>query len=374
MNSSDKQRQLELVNRVWALVASRLLLGFDKDDSKRPQDAYLIYAEEIEGHAGRFPKALRLLEAGGYVTPFGKMVVEYKGNVPAYRVLRFEESKANGQKPDMVPSRGTLNNELSCKESPEMIARAGYKAHKELSDEEKIYVWWHKDEYEQDPARPRYLSEIATLETTYRRTMFVLIERRLKEDFPGYIQMIAPEVTAVSFETTEITVPNPITFQDFNPDGIKRSLDKYMIELERMTRYKADHDAIRQRVAALGGFKATIKHIRQVIMADFLNGYERFPQGFLKVKRAPLAPEVKDEGEPGRSDGIFRFFDRFRDLCSYESIYLDTNIGTEEVSNYDVRGNSWTYDEVGSLTYKTLAEEFGFEEGNTGVTEDSEAA
>ncbi len=139
-----------------------------------------------------------------------------------------------------------------------------------------------------------------------------------------------------------------------------------------MTRYKGDLGALLDWVEKHGGFAEAIKMIRQRIIFDFLNGFERFPQGFVKRNRDPLAPGQNDEGKPGRSKALFRFFDKFRGLIepggSYDSLYLDPEIGTEEVFDIKVGRNWYSDTEISSLPHDIDQKEFGYEKRDAGAT------
>lgn len=358
MNTKDKARLHELKLKVWAAVAKKLRMErqYPIDPDCEPVDAFVIRAPQIEDHKGRFPKALRLLESEGYVTPFGKYKAKHCPDVDVYRVLRFEESEEYGEKPAMIENMELLNQELQHAYEPENIARVGYET--SFNDTGEIYLWWHLDEYD-CVFQTCFVYEKAKLETLRKKVMRLLIERRIKEDFPGYVQMIAPRITAVAFEKTYLTIPNPISFKDFNETKLEENLNEFEVELERMTRYNADLNAVLD--VASGRFEFLMGHIRRTVIKDFLTGNERFPQGFKSPGRNPLAPGEKDEAHSAcrdRSKRLFRFFDKFRDLCSYEMLYLDPAIGDTKVKDIDVLGNWWG----SGLSTLNFNEEFGPDE------------
>lgn len=351
MNAKDKARLHELKLRVWAAVAKKLRAEKTHriDPDCEPLDAFVIRAPQIESHKGRFPKALKLLESEGYVTPFGKYKAKRCSEVDVYRVLRFEESVEYGVKPTMVENIEFINQGLNFACFAENMAGIGYTC--DFKDTSEIYLWWHLDEYDCSP-QSLFVYEKAKLDLLRKRVLRTLVERRVKEDFPGYIQAIVPGVTAVAFETTSFSFPNPISFKDLNEAKLEENLKEYEIELERMIRYLSDLNAILDVIS--GRFEFFMGKIRRMVIHDFLNGFERFPQGFKSRGRNPLAPGEKDIAHsacPNRSNSIFRFFDKFRDLCSYETLYLDPEVGSTEVKDLSLLQNLWS-EGIGSLNYE----------------------
>lgn len=326
----DKARLHELKLKIWALVADNLI---DKkrmkeklansSETNKLTDAFVLTASQIESHNGRLPKALRLLESNGYIVPS-----EVSQDKKAYRVLRFEESQSYGLKPEMTLNSEAIDYELTyVYGSAENLARVGYL---QLFDwAERIYLWWHLDEYDVNPQNDS-VYEKAKLNDLRKSVMRAVIERRIKIDFPGYVQMIAPSVTTVSDRKTFISVPNPISFKDFNLPTLEENLNHFETALEQMEKHNNNFNTVLN--IASGQFASLMELIRKTVINDFLNGYERFPKTF----NIPSG-----DVEKHRSRYIFQFFDMFRDLCSYETLYLDPELGGPEIKDVSLSKNSW---------------------------------
>lgn len=349
----DKARLHELKLKIWALVADNLI---DKklvnkrlansSEANKPTDASVLTSAQIESHNGRLPKALRLLESNDYIVPS-----EVSPDNETYQVLRFEESQSYGLKPEMTLKSEAIDYELTyVSGSAEKLARVGYFR---LSDcAERIYLWWHLDEYDVNPQN-NYVYEKAKLNYLRKEVMRAVIERRIKIDFPGYVQMIAPSVTTVSNQKTFITVPNPISFKDFNLPTLEKNLNHFETALEQMEKHNEDLNTVLN--IASGQFASLMELIRKTVINDFLNGYERFPKTF----NIPSG-----DVEKHRSRYIFQFFDMFRDLCSYETLYLDPELGGPEIKDVSLSTNSWSR----SISNLNFEKEFGpDEEENTRV-------
>lgn len=353
MNQKDKERLNELLLKIWGKVAKNHRTEFDPDFDK-VKDPFVLLESDIEGHKGRINKALRLLE--GYIQEEGK-VKTYYSEERTFRILRFEESKSLGTEPEMITDLNVINKDISYNEgSSDKVIKSGFKS--ELSWLEEIYIYWHKNEY---LIVNESIYKKALLNDHFKRVMRLLVERTLKKDFPGYVQMIAPKVMALSFEETSITMEKPILFQEFDMETLEKKLTAYKDALELTEHRLKDINEILNIVEARGGFTEVIKEIRKQIIADFLNGYERFPQGFSDKNRTPLPPNKRDTYKnPGdaarskRSNYIFRIFDTHRNLVSYENLYCDPNIGCEQTEDISIiKGYSWYTKEI-----STFSEEF----------------
>lgn len=353
MNQKDKERLNELLLKIWGKVAKNHRTEFDPDFDK-VKDPFVLLESDIEGHKGRINKALRLLE--GYIQKEG---IKEEGT---FRILRFEESKSLGTKPKMITTLDIINQDISYHEgSANKVITSGFNP--DLSWSEEIYVYWHKNEY---LIVNEGIYEKALLNDHFKRVMRLLVERTLKRDFPGYVQMIAPKVMALSFEETSITMEKPILFQEFDMETLEKKLTAYKDALELTEHRLKDINEILNIVEARGGFKEVIKEIRKQIIADFLNEYERFPQGFSDKNRNPLPPNIKDTYKnPGdvarskKSNYIFKLFNKYRDLVSYENFYCDPNIGDEQTKDITIYNRySWYNNGISDMSKERLKEEF----------------
>ena len=94
MNKQDQERLLELKLRVYAKVASQFINpDNDPDDNN---DSTVIYESNIEGNKGRIDKAVRMLKEAGVIEKLKSKIPD----VTYYKVLKFDEAKALGIKPE----------------------------------------------------------------------------------------------------------------------------------------------------------------------------------------------------------------------------------------------------------------------------------
>jgi hypothetical protein len=144
MNKADQQdtvRTNELKLHVWAHVAMNLL-----HNNKNP---YEIKADEIEKHKGKRSKAIRLLEDTIEYEGYSKGV--YRDTVAVYNVQGFEDSKSLAVKLDMLPDINIIHDYMFgylCTRSQENMDTCQYSDIKYLSNDNLLYVYWHREEYQ----------------------------------------------------------------------------------------------------------------------------------------------------------------------------------------------------------------------------------
>lgn len=336
MNAKDKERLHELRLKIWGIVAHELR-------TRKSIDPFTIFVSQIESHNGRLPKALRLLEAGGdIISSAGTTDTSAK----CYQVLSFEKSKEFGVKPSMIRCPKDINLDIIyARNFTENIAHAGYLD--TLTPAESIYVWWHIDEYDINPQNDR-IYEKSELGFLRKMIMRLLVERKIKEDFPAYLRMITPCISINTQEKDTFSIPNPITFHEFNPEKLEDNLKRFEKENKRMIKAKVDLDAILDTVS--NRFEYYMEHIRKTVINDFLKGHERFDNIYSHTN------QVFDRKRELKA--IFKIFNRFRDLCSYESLYLDPDLGGPVVEDIDITAYIYN-DYVGRSNYE---EEFLIDE------------
>jgi hypothetical protein len=167
MNKQDQERLLELKLRVYAKIADQLIEPDNDPDD--PTENGTLLEGQIEDHKGRADKAIRMLKEAGVIEKVKCKIPELQ----RYKILKFDEAEALGVKPEFDPfwnnhiddvSSGMFReidtNEEATQESLDIVETTngnlkdiGYYSFRTFSDAEKIYIYYHQDEFHVIPGR-----------------------------------------------------------------------------------------------------------------------------------------------------------------------------------------------------------------------------
>jgi hypothetical protein len=365
MNKQDQERLLELKLRVYAKVASQLI-DPDTDPDDLVDNGTLIEGQ-IEDHKGRVDKAVRMLKEAGVI----ENIKIKKDGVQRYKILKFNEAEALGVKPGFDPfwknriddvSSGMYReidtNEEAVQETLDIVDNTddnlkdiGYKHFREFSDSEKIYIYYHQDEFdvytwknEHYTGKEYYRKDLLTFR--HKMILKCLVELELLYNFPQYLQYFSGYDTKVIDSVTE----TEFEFRKYAISSVflKNELTEIFSTYEEHNN-KANlmREALNKTIAwvkSIGGYKEAIKIIRKQILEDFSNGKKRFE----------LCLE-----DPNTHQGInreyltrFKFIESHKDLFNYETLYEDVNLKGDEVVQLSGRHRYWGASELGTVNIK----------------------
>jgi hypothetical protein len=366
MNKQDQERLLELKLRVYAKVASQFIdPDNDPDDNN---DSTVIYESNIEGNKGRIDKAVRMLKEAGVIEKLKSKIPD----ITHYKVLKFDEAKALGIKPEFDlfwrNHIGDVSNgmyreidagEEAIQESLDIedttndnLKDIGYKSFREFSDAEKIYIYYHMDEFdvytwkrEKYTGKEYYRKDLLTFR--HKMILKCLVELELLFNFPHYLKHFS------GYEILEASIANDYEFRKyaissvFLKDEINDILATYE---EHKNRANLMQDAFNKTVAwvkSVGGYKEAIKVIRKQIIEDFSKGKKRFEL---------CLEDAETNGYKREYLTRFKFVESHIDLFNYETLYEDVSLKGDEVCSLNFGNRCYGSNELGSVDMETFNE------------------
>lgn len=364
MNKQDQERLFELKLRVYAKVASQLI---DPDnDPDDPVDNGTLFAGQIEDHRGRVNKAIALLTNAGVI----EKIKCKNPDLQRYKILKFDEAENLGVKPefdlfwknhiDEVSSgmfREIDTTEEAVQESLDIVDTTndnlkdiGYQSFSDFSDAEKIYVYYHQDEFDVYT----WKNEHYTGKRYYRKDLLIfrhkmilkcLVELELLYNFPQYLQHFA----GYDIKVVEAVIETEFEFRKYAISSVflKNEINEIFATYEEHNN-KANlmREALNKTITwvnSVGGYKEAIKIIRKQIIEDFSKGKKRFEL---------CLEDAKTKGFNREYLTRFKFIESHTDLFNYETLYEDISLKGDEVVSFSGSRRYYGSSEVGTIDIK----------------------
>ena len=340
MNKLDQERLHELKLRVWAHVAFQLIDPDDDPDEKL--DNYTIADHQIEKNKGRMDKAIRLLLGAGIIE---KISTKSEG-LDRYKILKFEEADAIGVKPefgnywsnclsdvqdcmfldsDNLSPQETLDLDINYKR--ETLSGLEYKSFREFDDAEKIYVYYHQDEFDvytwdngKFTGKVYYRKDILTFR--HKMILKCLVELEIFNNFPQYVGQYAGCNQKVDFPDNlqKFTFYKYAVSSIFLKDEIGSILQVYEDNKNKANLMLKSFNKTNAWVESVGGFDEALRIIRKQVIEDFRSSNKRFEKNMVTFCPQSHSYSI-----------IFKFVSKHLDIFNYETLYGDTALKEEKV-------------------------------------------
>lgn len=364
MNKQDQERLLELKLRVYSKIAYQLIEP-DKDPDD-PVDHGTLFESQIEGNKGRVNKAIKMLTEAGVV----EKVKCKDQEVQRYKILKFDEAEVLGVKPEFNQfwnnhigdvSNGMYReidtNEEAIQESLDIVDNThdnlkdiGYKNFREFGDAEKIYIYYHQDEFdvytwsnEHYTGKEYYRKDLLTFR--HKMILKCLVELELLYNFPQYLQYFSGYDSKVirAKKETEFRFRKYAISSVFLKNELNDILDTYKKHNDEANLMREALNKTIAWVKSVGGYKEAIKIIRKQIIEDFNNGKKRFEFCLEDTKSNNTVREYLTR---------FKFIESHKELFNYETLYEDINLKGDVVIQLNKSSRYWGSDDLGSVNIK----------------------
>jgi len=258
MNNTDAQRLEELKLKIWGTVAKQHLSG--------EKDPDVILQKQIENHKGRIDKALRLL--GSYVSE-GRTLRDtsmgYTHEETIHTVINLEDSKYLGKAREFISGVKELHDELFNKEFSTQFEfdTIGYVTIESLTNEQAIYVYWHKDEYQFAEgtisktiiSKETRLYPKALLDTRMKSIMRSIIEQYFHSNFHTKIEKLLKVPTGSIKHDDHFD----LQIRNFSAHGHRFTMENYFGKNGFIDEYTHYHDYFEALIKSLNRFNSIIQ-------------------------------------------------------------------------------------------------------------------
>ena len=340
MNKLDQERLHELKLRVWAHVASQLIDPDNDPDEKL--DNYTITDHQIETNLGRRNKAIRFLLEAGIIE---KISTKREG-LERYKILKFKEADSISVKPefgnywsnclsdvqdsmflDIEPNDPQETLDLDINTKRETLSGIEYKSFREFNDAEKIYIYYHQDEFDvytydngHYTGKIYYRKDILTFR--HKMILKCLVELEIFNNFPQYVgQYAGCNEEVIQPENIEKFTFNKYAVSSvFLKDEIASILKVYEEHKNKANKMLDAFNKTNAWVESVGGFDEALRIIRKQVIEDFRSSNKRFEKNMVT-----FCPQSNSYSI------IFKFVNKHLDIFNYETIYGDPALKGENV-------------------------------------------
>lgn len=323
MNQKDLERLNELKLSIYGRVAYSIV--------EKEEDPYNVPENLIESHAGRRPKAIRLLTKAG--------VIE-KLETNEYRVKTFDDDSQSFEvKPDTSKSVRDLNTAIDTSAPPQRIYNEIFTT--TFSSAEEIYLYWHLKDFERVGATGFHSHDFVELcekEKNIKALLRVFVERHLKANFQVYLCKNFPEteVDEAKEKNISFTARRPISLDNFKEQSIQKILDKIQVEHDRLQKHFKSINLINNDLTDNEKFKESLATMRKQAIEDLLNQQSK-EKSFLSIIK------------------------KFKDLFTYEALYTD-----DEIIDLSLDNNFWGSYQKYLTSYEIKSDFFNVEKDENG--------
>lgn len=331
MNNADEKRLEELKIIIWGTIAKQHLAG-----QKNPDE---INQTQIESHRGRIDKALRLL--GSYVSS-GRAIKDtsawYTREKIIHTVNNMEESESLGKAREFTSTIKDIHDELFNQDYDTQfeIDTVSYVSIGDLTNEQAIYVYWHKDEYqfaEGTISKSVILNETkiypkALLNTRMKAMMRSIIEQYFHTNFHTKIEKL------LNVPTGSIKHDNhfELEIRNFAAHGHRFSMEKYFGTngfIDEYTHYRDYFEALIKSlntfnniIQQAGGHAAILETSRKEIIEHLketapLHAFQPLKEKEYNYRRA------RDMEEQFKNPFLNTFILRNASYLNYDLLYKD---------------------------------------------------